>query len=428
MSTEFIKPEQYRSLAETLNSQCFCITADRDALHNNLNADEQNADLYQELLASRPHLFADTSVFVSREHAAQMQQVIQAIEQVVAMPAYQQTVLSWAPAVAQHAYGPRGVCMGYDFHLGPDGPQLIEINTNAGGAWLNAALVRAQKSCCTEMDQALAAQQPVTPIEQQLLTMFLQEWSLQRGDAPLHTVAIIDDTPAEQYLYPEFRLAARMFRRHGIHALILDPAALTFADGALWHDGTRIDLVYNRLTDFVLARSEHNALRQAYESDAVVVTPDPHAYALYADKRNLTVLTDEALLRQWGVNESLITTLLAGIPRTILVNADNADALWQRRRELFFKPASGYGGKATYRGDKLTTRVWAEILQGVYVAQERVAPSERGVLVDGKPSALKLDLRNYVYAGEIQLVAARLYQGQTTNFRTPGGGFAPVFI
>jgi hypothetical protein len=26
------------------------------------------------------------------------------------------------------------------------------------------------------------------------------------------------------------------------------------------------------------------------------------------------------------------------------------------------------------------------------------------------------------------LVAARLYQGQTTNFRTPGGGFAPVFV
>ncbi|MEJ1937171.1 hypothetical protein WDZ92_43815, partial [Nostoc sp. NIES-2111] len=26
------------------------------------------------------------------------------------------------------------------------------------------------------------------------------------------------------------------------------------------------------------------------------------------------------------------------------------------------------------------------------------------------------------------LIAARLYQGQTTNMRTPGGGFAPVFV
>ena len=40
---------------------------------------------------------------------------------------------------------------------------------------------------------------------------------------------------------------------------------------------------------------------------------------------------------------------------------------------------------------------------------------------------LKVDLRNYVYDGEVLLIAARLYQGQTTNFRTPGGGFAPVF-
>jgi hypothetical protein len=25
-------------------------------------------------------------------------------------------------------------------------------------------------------------------------------------------------------------------------------------------------------------------------------------------------------------------------------------------------------------------------------------------------------------------MAARLYQGQTTNFRTHGGGFAPVYV
>ena len=40
---------------------------------------------------------------------------------------------------------------------------------------------------------------------------------------------------------------------------------------------------------------------------------------------------------------------------------------------------------------------------------------------------LKFDLRDYTYDGSVQWVAARLYQGQTTNFRTPGGGFAPVY-
>lgn len=71
--------------------------------------------------------------------------------------------------------------------------------------------------------------------------------------------------------------------------------------------------------------------------------------------------------------------------------------------------------------------MFAEILEGDYVAQALVPPSERVLRDADVPRALKMDLRNYVYNGEVQLVAARLYQGQTTNFRTPGGGFAPVF-
>ena len=62
-----------------------------------------------------------------------------------------------------------------------------------------------------------------------------------------------------------------------------------------------------------------------------------------------------------------------------------------------------------------------------YVAQALVAPSERHVADLHAPNALKVDVRNYAYAGAVKLVAARLYQGQTTNFRTTGGGFAPVF-
>ncbi|MFN6961902.1 MAG: hypothetical protein ACK4N6_06625, partial [Rhodocyclaceae bacterium] len=61
-----------------------------------------------------------------------------------------------------------------------------------------------------------------------------------------------------------------------------------------------------------------------------------------------------------------------------------------------------------------------------YVAQALVPPSTVKVEVDGKLTELKADIRNYVYRGTVQLTAARLYQGQTTNFRTPGGGFARV--
>ena len=116
-----------------------------------------------------------------------------------------------------------------------------------------------------------------------------------------------------------------------------------------------------------------------------------------------------------------------GIPHTEMVTAGNRHALWANRRRLFFKPAAGYGSKATYRGDKVTKRGWEEIAANSYVAQALVAPSERHI-ADANPAAiLKVDVRNYAYAGAAKLLAARLYQGQTTNFRTPGGGFAPVF-
>ena len=117
---------------------------------------------------------------------------------------------------------------------------------------------------------------------------------------------------------------------------------------------------------------------------------------------------------------------LAAIPRTEIMTDGNRDAMWAQRRAHFFKPATGYSSKAAYRGDKLTKRVWEETAKGIYVAQAIIAPSERQV-ADTHVTALKADIRNYAYAGVVKLVAARLYQGQTTNFRTPGGGFAPVF-
>ncbi len=55
-----------------------------------------------------------------------------------------------------------------------------------------------------------------------------------------------------------------------------------------------------------------------------------------------------------------------------------------------------------------------------------VLPGER--MVDKlDPKAMKFDLRAYAYDGTAQWVAARMYQGQTTNFRTQGGGFSPVY-
>jgi len=425
MSSEAVG-EQGRELAERLNSDCQCISLDRAALSRELGQAPDGDALATMIALDRPHLFSGSTVFVSGEHVKHMAEIIAAIERVVALPAYLEHVLAYAPAVARHQPRARGVFLGYDFHLGNAGPQLIEINTNAGGALLNSLLARAQQACCDVVTVRLPGMLGGDPPEHLFLEMFLEEWRLERGEAPLTTIAIVDTDPEQQYLYPEFVLFRRLFERHGMAALICDPAALTWRDGALWHEDRRIDLVYNRLTDFSLEMPASSALRDAYLAGAVVLTPHPHAHARYADKRNLVALTDPELLSSWGVDEATRGLLLGGIPRTEEVAATRAADLWARRRQLFFKPAAGYGSRAAYRGDKLTRRVFEEILSAAYVAQALVPPSSRRLAVDGALVAMKIDLRNYVYEGRVQLVIARLWQGQTTNFRTPGGGFAPV--
>jgi hypothetical protein len=51
------------------------------------------------------------------------------------------------------------------------------------------------------------------------------------------------------------------------------------------------------------------------------------------------------------------------------VTSETAEALWQERKQYFFKPAAGFGSRAAYRCEKLTRRVWPEVLTGDYIAQ-----------------------------------------------------------
>jgi hypothetical protein len=194
----------------------------------------------------------------------------------------------------------------------------------------------------------------------------------------------------------------------------------------LLFEGRPIDLVYNRLVDFALEETRHAALRAAYASGTVVMTPNPRAHALFAGKRNLTLLSDAERLKLWGLNNHYVDILSKSVPMTVIVSAVNAAVLWKDRRNLFFKPARGHGSKAAYRGDKITRNVWAEIAAREYVAQSYAAPGTRSVRIDETRAELKVDIRLYTFAGAVLLAAARLYQGQTTNMRTPGGGFAPV--
>ncbi len=412
---------------DTLNRECLCVGLDDAALTRALADAGAAVDLDALVRERCPHAFAARPVFLDDDILSRMAQVVRAVESIVALPAWQERVLAHAPAIARHEPpGSRGVFMGYDFHLDGRRLGLIEINTNAGGAMLNLVAARAQVACCRPVEPLLRLPHAIDAFERDIVAMFEREWQLARPSRPLRRIAIVDEAPPTQYLYPEFVLFQQLFRRHGIEAVIADPAELRFDGQSLRDAGGCVDLVYNRLTDFDLATPDASSIREAWLADAIVLTPHPRAHALYADKRNLALLSDESALREMGVAAELRDVLLEAVPRTRLVDRGDAQAWWARRRKLFFKPAAGFGSRAAYRGDKLTRRVWQDILDGAYVAQELVPPGERRIGGDGSPM-LKYDLRNYAYGGEVQWVGARLFQGQTTNFRTPGGGFAPVY-
>jgi hypothetical protein len=410
--------------AKRLNADGHSARLDHAAL---LVAMQAQGEAWHGLVTERcPHLFADVVVFINAVQLHQMREVIAAVERVVKLPGWD-TLLNPLPLAGEEVnensnLQSLGVFYGYDFHLNEQGAHLIEINTNAGGGFLNALLIAGQRDMSLP-GKAVA----IENLEQTFLEMFRNEWRLVRGDAPLKTVAIVDEQPESQYLYPEFLLAKAIFERAGIAAYIADPLALQAREDALYFDGHKIDLVYNRLTDFSLQR--HRVLRQAYLDGRVVLTPAPAHYVRYADKRNLARLSDAEGLRAIGANEMDIAALQASVPHTIVVRPEMEDVLWSGRKYLFFKPNSGYGGKGAYRGEKLTKRVFGEIIQSDYVAQKLASPGERAVCVnDAEVTLLKYDVRCYVYDGQMQFVAARLYQGQTTNFRTPGGGFAIVRV
>ncbi len=414
-------------MIERLNRDCFCISLDRVKLAQALETELGQPGLYALVQQRNPHLFSAQPVFVARAHAQRMRKVVQAVERVAALPAFQRAALARAPESARHDPGNPGVFLGFDFHLEAGRIGLIEINTNPGGALLSAVLARAQRACCEDMRNMMPSGETVDAFETAIVAMFLREWQADGRPGRPASIAIVDTQPKEQYLYAEFLLYQRLFARAGIEAVIADPGQLRCDHTMLSVDGQRIDLVYNRLTDFALDAPEHAALRCAWQADAAVITPHPRAHALFADKRNLALLCDQSALHAMGADKTVAALLAAHVPHTEIVSPDNAERLWAERRNLFFKPWAGFGSRAAYRGAKLTRGVWQTIVQGQYVAQVLTPPGERRIGHAADSRSLKFDLRAYADIGHVLWLSARLYQGQTTNFRTPGGGFAPLF-
>ena len=214
--------------ADRLNAHCFCMSVDQDKLNAALKKEGGINDIWPSLRNTHPHLFADNPAFVSAADMDAMAKAVAAIEKLSKLPKFKYLALATAPPIAHQDFGPRELLMGYDFHITPDGPKLIEINTNAGGAFLNAVLASAMQACCDEVDRAFFNRNP-NAFSDDILAMVNAEWALQGIARPLQNVVIVDDDdPQSQYLYPEFKLAQALLERAGYYVTIADPSELNW--------------------------------------------------------------------------------------------------------------------------------------------------------------------------------------------------------
>jgi hypothetical protein len=372
-----------------------------------------------------------TVIGLEAPNFAAIQRAVRLLFALAHTPAHQARLAASADEVTRHEPGNFGVFMGYDFHVTPGGPQLIEINTNAGGALLNglhtAALCDPAKLACLCSDLL-----SVDDLERDLVETFRAEYAAARagGTGALARVAIVDDAPAQQFLAPEFELFRGLFAGAGIDARIADTRELAPGpSGGLALAGWPVQLVYLRDTDFVLASERTRALRAAYLADEVVVTPSPREHFLLADKRRLAVFSSAEALEALGLGAEDARFLAGLIPETRLLAQLDADRVWAERARWVFKPAAAFGSRAVYRGDKISRKKFAEIAgQAGYVAQRHTPPGMVRVETSEGPREMKFDVRAYAYRDRVLMLGARVYEGQVTNLRSPGGGFSAICV
>ncbi len=392
---------------ENLNSDCFCLPLAASALRSAVatRLPPEDVDWGSSTLAS---LVAEQPLFLPATLETELFERVRAVGRALLELARENGQADPANLLAAAVFG------SFDFHLTHAGPKLIEVNTNAGGAFLQPLLYEA-------LTEAAAASwfEP----ERVLLDAFATLAPNRR----LKRLAIVDFRPQEQPLYLDMRLAAAALEARGIAVDILDATQLVREGSRLSGPGGPIDMVYNRLTDFELGLPDNAPLREAWQADEVVLTPNPDVYRGFADKHLLIALSDPDRVRTLAAAsgfpvERVLDTLLPCSE----IGTENAEAFWKARRDYVFKPGRGHGSRGVYRGDKISRSKWQQIVAEGYLAQRFAAPSLRSLQLDSGVKPFKVDIRVWTHGIEPVFTAARLYSGQVMGFRSEGAGFAPI--
>ncbi len=262
---------------------------------------------------------------------------------------YRQAVFAGLPAVARFDPGHDAVMMGYDFHLDAAGnPQLIEVNTNAGGgllAWL------------AHYPDASGARELLPPrLREKFLQAFAEEMRRFSNGSLVRprTIVILDEKPQEQFLYREMLAFVELFREWGVEAWIADPEQLSAEAGGIFYAGRRIDLIYNRHCDFYLQSAPLAGVRAAYLAQSVCLTPNPFAYGLLADKQRLTLWTEAPFLAGLGLRPEQNGLLRSAVPESGMLSGWERESLWRERQGWVFKPVDRFGSRGVLLGRKIS--------------------------------------------------------------------------
>ncbi|WP_303721639.1 hypothetical protein [Malonomonas rubra] len=356
------------------------------------------------------------TVRLKRTDLRQMLALVRTLFRLSQSENYQRQVFPQLPEVCRFDPGHAALMMGYDFHLTEDGPRLIEANTNAGGgyiAWLSEA--GAQGHDPIELTRR---------IQTRLFSTFLREFrDYSAGRGRLQSVVLVDEAPHEQPLYPEMVACRDWLCTLGLQAEIASPEQLFADKDGVLLAGERVDLIYNRHCDFFLDEPVMSGLRAAYLAGTVCLSPNPFAYGLLADKRRMILWSNQQRLEKLGIDKGDRELLTTVVPESRLLADCDSEAVWAKRKDLIFKPVTRFGSRGVLMGKSISRKRFKELDPQTTLAQQVVAPS---VESDEQGREYKVDLRLFVYRDQLLGIGARLYQGQVTNLRTEGGGFAPV--
>ncbi|CAB5100901.1 hypothetical protein D3OALGB2SA_1829 [Olavius algarvensis associated proteobacterium Delta 3] len=309
------------------------------------------------------------------------------------------------------------VLMSYDFHLDGEVPRLLEINTNASGYLIANALF-------TMHDHPNPFPQAINSLKKS----FIEEFR-RLGVKDSSHIAIIDEAPRTQKMFLEFLLYKSLFEKWGHTASIHDIGDLRYRNGALFAGEEKIDFIYNRYCDFTLSNPSSSGLRRAYLEGACGFSPNPKEYILLADKRRLVQMTGSGWLETVAASDISVDSIRKVLLPTWHVGAfADADEVWQKRKQLFFKPPQSYGGKGAYRGRSISRKVFNRVMSYNTLIQQYIPAPTITLENDETSGDWKYDLRAYAYGGEVHMLVARIYQGQITNFRQSYGGYCPVFV